>query len=50
MPGGYVAPLTMGFVPAVAALLLGLMNSIMFPTIFTLTLERSTAPPRRRRG
>ncbi|WP_294314535.1 MFS transporter [uncultured Sphingomonas sp.] len=44
LPGGYVAPLTMGFVPAVAALLLGLMNSIMFPTIFTLTLERSTAP------
>ncbi|MBN8808043.1 MAG: MFS transporter [Sphingomonas sp.] len=44
LPGGYVAPLTMGFVPAVAALFLGLCNSIMFPTIFTLTLERSTAP------
>lgn len=44
LPGGYVAPLTMGFVPAAAALLLGLCNSIMFPTIFTLTLERSTAP------
>ena len=26
-----------------AALLIGLFNSIMFPTIFTLTLERSTA-------
>ncbi|HET9510864.1 MAG TPA: MFS transporter [Sphingomonas sp.] len=44
LPGGYVAPLTMGFLPAAAALLLGLCNSIMFPTIFTLTLERSTAP------
>ncbi len=43
LPGGYVAPLTMGFVPAVAALLLGLCNSIMFPTIFTITLERSSA-------
>jgi FHS family L-fucose permease-like MFS transporter len=28
---------------AVAALSVGLLNSIMFPTIFTLTLERSTA-------
>jgi len=44
LPGGYEAPLTLGFVPAIAALLLGLCNSIMFPTIFTLTLERSTAP------
>ncbi len=26
------------------ALLIGLFNSIMFPTIFTLTLERSSAP------
>ena len=26
-------------------LAIGLFNSIMFPTIFTLTLERSTAPP-----
>ena len=26
------------------ALAVGLFNSIMFPTIFTLTLERSTAP------
>lgn len=32
-----------GIVAAVAALLIGLHNSIMFPTIFTLTLERSTA-------
>jgi MFS transporter, FHS family, L-fucose permease len=36
--------LTMGFVPALAAIFLGLFNSIMFPTIFTLTLERSSAP------
>jgi FHS family L-fucose permease-like MFS transporter len=41
---GYAAPLTMGFIPALAALFLGLFNSIMFPTIFTLTLERSSAP------
>lgn len=27
-----------------AVLAVGLFNSIMFPTIFTLTLERSTAP------
>ena len=44
LPGGFVAPLTMGFVPALAALFLGLFNSIMFPTVFTLTLERSSAP------
>ncbi|OYU33862.1 sugar MFS transporter [Novosphingobium sp. PASSN1] len=44
LPGGYVAPLTTGFVPAAAAIMLGLFNSIMFPTIFTLTLERSSAP------
>ncbi|UVO55740.1 sugar MFS transporter [Sphingomonas sp. SUN039] len=44
LPGGFVAPLTMGFVPALAAISLGLFNSIMFPTIFTLTLERSSAP------
>jgi len=44
LPGGFVAPVTMGFVPALAALSLGLFNSIMFPTIFTLTLERSHAP------
>lgn len=41
---GHVTPITMGFVPALAALFLGLFNSIMFPTIFTLTLERSSAP------
>ena len=41
---GYNAPLTMGFIPGIAAVLIGLFNSIMFPTIFTLTLERSSAP------
>jgi FHS family L-fucose permease-like MFS transporter len=41
---GYNAPLTMGFIPGIAAILIGLFNSIMFPTIFTLTLERSSAP------
>jgi FHS family L-fucose permease-like MFS transporter len=43
-PGVYHAPLTTGFLPGCAAILIGLFNSIMFPTIFTLTLERSTAP------
>jgi FHS family L-fucose permease-like MFS transporter len=43
-PGVYHAPVTMGFFPGFAAILIGLFNSIMFPTIFTLTLERSTAP------
>ncbi len=38
------APLTSGLIPAGAALLIGLFNSIMFPTIFTLTLQRSSAP------
>jgi len=33
-----------GATGAYAALSIGLFNSIMFPTIFTLTLERSTAP------
>ncbi len=37
-------PVTSGLIPAGAALLIGLFNSIMFPTIFTLTLQRSTAP------
>ena len=37
-------PNTSGLIPAFAALLIGLFNSIMFPTIFTLTLQRSTAP------
>ena len=32
-----------GVAPAVVALSIGLFNSIMFPVIFTLTLERSTA-------
>jgi FHS family L-fucose permease-like MFS transporter len=36
---------TLGTVAAGAALAIGLFNSIMFPTIFTLTLEHSTAPP-----
>jgi len=44
LPGNYVAPLTMGFIPGIAAILIGLFNSIMFPTIFTITLERSSAP------
>lgn len=34
---------TSGEVAAAAALAVGLFNSIMFPTIFTLTLQRSTA-------
>jgi FHS family L-fucose permease-like MFS transporter len=33
----------MGWVAAVCAISVGLFNSIMFPTIFTLTLERSSA-------
>ena len=41
---GYTTPLTTGFIPGIAAVLIGLFNSIMFPTIFTLTLERSSAP------
>ncbi|BBF79527.1 sugar MFS transporter [Asticcacaulis excentricus] len=41
---GVDLPLTTGVIPGFAALLVGLFNSIMFPTIFTLTLERSTAP------
>ena len=41
---GHATPLTSGFVPAAAAILIGLFNSIQFPTIFTLTLERSAAP------
>jgi FHS family L-fucose permease-like MFS transporter len=34
---------TTGFVAGCAALSIGLFNSVMFPLIFTLTLERSTA-------
>ena len=33
-----------GITAAACALAVGFFNSIMFPTIFTLTLERSTAP------
>ena len=33
-----------GRIAGVAALAVGVFNSVMFPTIFTLTLERSTAP------
>jgi FHS family L-fucose permease-like MFS transporter len=33
-----------GHLAAYAAIAIGLFNSIMFPSIFTLTLERSTAP------
>lgn len=33
-----------GVMAAVAALAIGLFNAIMFPTIFTLTLQRSDAP------
>jgi FHS family L-fucose permease-like MFS transporter len=43
-PGVHNAPLTSGFLPGFAAILIGLFNSIMFPTIFTITLERSSAP------
>jgi len=35
---------TSGATAAYAAIAIGFFNSIMFPTIFTLTLERSTAP------
>ncbi len=35
---------TSGTTAAWAAIAIGFFNSIMFPTIFTLTLERSTAP------
>src|SRR5690606_16448668 len=35
---------TGGVTAAYAALAVGFFNSIMFPTIFTLTLERSSAP------
>jgi len=43
-PGNFEAPITTGFIPGFAAILIGLFNSIMFPTIFTITLERSSAP------
>jgi FHS family L-fucose permease-like MFS transporter len=35
---------TAGRIAGIAALAVGFFNSVMFPTIFTLTLERSTAP------
>jgi len=35
---------TSGVTAAYCAIAIGFFNSIMFPTIFTLTLERSTAP------
>ena len=35
---------TTGVTAAYCAIAIGFFNSIMFPTIFTLTLERSTAP------
>lgn len=41
---GIAVILTTGFLPGFAAILIGFFNSIMFPTIFTLTLERSSAP------
>jgi FHS family L-fucose permease-like MFS transporter len=41
----FVVSQSMGTTAAGAALAIGLFNSIMFPTIFTLTLEHSTAPP-----
>ena len=43
-PGVYYAAVTTGFIPGFAAISIGLFNSIMFPTIFTITLERSSAP------
>ena len=36
---------TGGATAAFCALAVGLFNSVMFPSIFTLTLERSSAPP-----
>lgn len=39
-----VVALSHGSVAAVAALVIGLFTSITFPTVFTITLERSDAP------
>lgn len=39
-----VAVVASGWVAALAALGVGLMNSIMFPTIFSITLERARVP------
>ena len=46
MAGGLCLAVTQteGVTAAYAAISIGLFNSIMFPTIFTLTLERSSAP------
>src|SRR5690606_14606924 len=40
-----IVALNGGGIAAGSALAVGLFNSIMFPTIFTLTLEHSSAPP-----
>ena len=40
----FVVTQTSGTTAAYCAIAIGFFNSIMFPTIFTLTLERSTAP------
>ena len=45
-----VVRLSHGELSGVAALSVGLMNSVMFPVIFTLTLERSSASMPRPRG
>lgn len=37
-------PISAGTLPGMAAICIGIFNSIMFPTIFTTTLERSSAP------
>ncbi len=41
---GQAGPITEGKLAMWAIIAVGLFNSIMFPTIFTLTLERSSAP------
>ncbi|HEX4533259.1 MAG TPA: sugar MFS transporter [Rhizomicrobium sp.] len=40
----FLGAATAGEIAGIAALAIGFFNSIMFPTIFTLTLERSSAP------
>jgi len=40
-----LALLGSGHVAATAALSIGLLNAIMFPVIFTITIERAAAPP-----
>lgn len=39
-----IVVLTSGVIAGTAALAIGLFNSIMFPTIFSITLERSSVP------